>query len=112
MDELQRTRIAYDRRTIQSTVIATLADLVQDWDIEDPIEGSTRVVADLGFESIDLIQMVAALERAFKLKGGSLVEMLVEGGRYVDDLTVDRIVERVDERIAERDTIMGDKRQA
>ena len=106
MDDTRNARIAVDHETIEKTVIATLSDLVQDWDIEEPIEGSTKVVADLGFESIDLIQMVAALERAFKLKGGSLVEMLVADGRYVDDLTVDRIVERVEHRFS------SEKRQA
>ena len=93
------TKVAYDRPTIEKTVIVTLDGLVQDWDIEDPIDRSTKVVADLGFESIDLIQMVAALERAFKLKGGSLVEMLVEGGRYVADLTVEEICQRVEQRV-------------
>lgn len=106
MDDIRNARIAIDRGTIQNTVIVTLDDLVQDWDIEEPVQGHTKVVADLGFESIDLIQMVAALERAFKLKGGSLVEMLVADGRYVDDLTVDQIVARVETRVA------NEKRQA
>ena len=106
MDDTRNAQIAVDHATIEKTVVATLGDLVQDWDIEEPIQGSTKVVADLGFESIDLIQMVAALERAFKLKSGSLVEMLVADGRYVDDLTVDRIVERVEHRFA------SEKRQA
>ena len=48
----------------------------------------------------------AQLERAFKLKSGSLVEMLVADGRYVDDLSVDRIVERVEHRFS------SEKRQA
>ena len=99
MDDTRNARVAVDHGTIEKTVIATLDDLVQDWDIEEPIQGSTKVVADLGFESIDLIQMVAALERAFKLKGGSLVEMLVADGRYVDDLTVDQIVQRIENRV-------------
>ena len=106
MNDTGSARIAIDHATIETTVIATLDDLVQDWDIEAPVQGSTRVVADLGFESIDLIQMVAALERAFRLKGGSLVEMLVADGRYVDDLTVDQIVARIETRIA------SEKRQA
>ena len=106
MDDTRNARVAIERGTIEKTVIATLDDLVQDWDIEDPIQGATKVVADLGFESIDLIQMVAALERAFKLKGGSLVEMLVADGRYVDDLTVDQIVARIETRVS------SEKRQA
>ena len=100
MDDTRNARVAVDHDTIEKTVIATLEDLVQDWDIEEPIQCDTKVVADLGFESIDLIQMVAALERAFKLKGGSLVEMLVADGRYVDDLTVDQIVQRIAIRVA------------
>ena len=93
------TRFDYDHSTIAGTVISTLEGLVQDWDIEDAVHTGTRVVADLGFESIDLIQMVAALERAFKLKAGSLVDMLVADGRYVDDLSVDQIVLGVAKRI-------------
>lgn len=99
MTQIAETKVATDAATVERTVIVTLEGLVQDWDIEDEIGPSTKVVADLGFESIDLIQMVAALERAFKLKGGSLVEMLVEGGRYVDDLTVEEIVRRVERRV-------------
>ena len=49
-----------------ATVITTLEDLIRDLDIEEPIGPDTRVVADLGFESIDLIQMAAALEQAFR----------------------------------------------
>ena len=85
--------------TIMATVKSTLESLVQDWDIEEPIQSNTLVVADLGFESIDLIQMVAALERAFQLKGSSLVEMLVEDGRYVDDLSVEQIAAGIERRL-------------
>lgn len=72
---------------------------MQDWDIEEPISSATRVVADLGFESIDLIQMVGALERAFRLHGMSLVDMLVVDGRYVDDLSVGQITDAVAVRL-------------
>lgn len=72
---------------------------MQDWDIEEPIRPATRVVADLGFESIDLIQMVGALERAFRLNGMSLVDMLVVDGRYVDDLSIGQITDAVAVRL-------------
>ena len=96
---MQDTRVPIDRSTIMATVVSTLESLVQDWDIEESITSRTRVVADLGFESIDLIQMVAALERAFRLKGSSLVAMLVADGRYVDDLTVDQVTDDIGRRI-------------
>ena len=85
--------------TTLATVTATIETLMQDWDIDEPIGRETRVVADLGFESIDLIQMVAELERAFRLPGASLVDMLVSGGRYVDDLSVGDIADVVAARV-------------
>ena len=88
-----------DPSTALATVTATLKNLMQDWDIDEPIRRETRVVADLGFESIDLIQMVAELERAFRLPSGSLVDMLITGGRYVDDLSVGEIVDGVAARV-------------
>ena len=81
----------FSRQTILSTVIATLADLVQDWDLATPIEAETRLVADLGFESIDLIQMVAALEQAFGRPNLPFADLLIVDGRYVDDLTAGQI---------------------
>jgi acyl carrier protein len=92
-------RVVFDRSTTMATVVSTLEALMEDWDIDEPIEAGTRVVADLGFESIDLIQMVSALERAFHLKRGALVDLLVADGRYVDDLTVGAIADGVYARV-------------
>jgi acyl carrier protein len=88
-----------ERSVTLSTVIATLRELIRDWEIEEPIGSDTRVVADLGFESIDLIQMVAALEQAFRPRRVSFVDLLVANGRYVDDLSVDEIVDGIEVRI-------------
>jgi acyl carrier protein len=88
-----------ERSATFATVIATLQDLIRDWEIEEPIGSDTRVVADLGFESIDLIQMVAALEEAFRPRRISFVDMLVADGRYVDDLSVGEIVDGIGVRL-------------
>ena len=98
-NENQVAGISVDHSAIVSTIVATIENLSQDWDIEEPIRSETRVVADLGFESIDLIQMVAELERAFRLHSGSLVDMLVAGGRYVDDLSIAEIADSVAVRL-------------
>ena len=99
MNDRQDTRVDVDRHAIVGTVIGTIGDLVQDWEIDEPIGSDTRVVADLGFESIDLIQMVAALEQAFRPHGLSLVDMLVTDGRYVSDLTIGQIADAVASRM-------------
>ena len=99
MEHTQVIRNPAERSATLATVVATLEELVRDLEIEEPIRPTTRVVADLGFESIDLIQMVAALEQAFRPRSISLVDMLVADGRYVDDLLVDEIVDGIEMRI-------------
>jgi acyl carrier protein len=94
---IQRESAEYS--PVFETVISALEELMQDWEIEDPIRSDTRVVADLGFESIDLIQMISFLEKAFRLRSGSLVDILVIDGRYVDDLLVGEIAEIIGSRI-------------
>lgn len=90
---------AFDRPTILSTVSATLESLVQDWDLETAIRPGTKLVADLGFESIDLIQMVAALEQEFGRPNLPFAELLIVEGRYVDDLTVGQIADFLTTRL-------------
>jgi acyl carrier protein len=84
---------------ILSSVIATIESIVQDWDLEHPVNADTRLVADLGFESIDLIQMVAALEQDFSRPNFSFAELLIVDGRYVDDLTVGQIAKALADRV-------------
>ena len=102
MNERQLAPDTYQHSATVATVVTTIEELMQDWDSEEPIEPETRVVADLGFESIDLIQMVAALEKAFRPHGISLVDLLVADGRYVDDLSIAQIADGIDTRIARR----------
>jgi acyl carrier protein len=87
------------RQSILSTVTATIENLVQDWDLDQPIDADTRLVTDLGFESIDLIQMVAALEQEFGRPNVSFSELLVTDGRYVDDLTIQQIADALATRV-------------
>jgi acyl carrier protein len=87
------------RHDTQSRVIATIESLVQDWELDRPVHSGTRLVADLGFESIDLIQMVAALEQEFGNRNFSFAELLIVDGRYVDDLTVAQITGALVDRV-------------
>ncbi len=90
---------AFDRQTVLSTVTTTLESLVQDWDLDASIGPGTKLVADLGFESIDLIQMVAALEQEFGRPNLPFAELLIVDGRYVDDLTVGQIADFLTTRL-------------
>ena len=99
MEHSQILQNPTERSATLAKVTATLEELIRDWEIEEPIGPDTRVVADLGFESIDLIQMVGALEQAFRPRRLSLVDMLVDDGRYVDDLSVAQIADGIEARI-------------
>jgi acyl carrier protein len=99
MQTQQEMSDSINRQSILSSVISTIESIVQDWDLDQPIDANTRLVADLGFESIDLIQMVAALEQEFNRPNFSFAELLIVDGRYVDDLTVGQIAEALDTRI-------------
>jgi len=89
----------FSRQTILTSVIATIEQLVQDWDLGTPVGAATRLVADLGFESIDLIQMVAALEQEFGRPNLPFAELLIVAGRYVDDLSVGQIADFLSSRL-------------
>jgi acyl carrier protein len=89
----------FDNQMVLSRVTTTLESLVQDWDLDTPIAPGTRLVADLGFESIDLIQMVAALEQEFGRPHLPFAELLIIDGRYIDDLTVRQLADFLTARL-------------
>ncbi len=51
----------------------------------------TRLLADLGFESIDIIQLVVAIQEEVIRRKLSFDALLMKDGRYVDDLSVGQI---------------------
>lgn len=70
-----------------------LLDFTQDWgtELEGGITRSTKLLADLGFESIDVIQLVVAIEQHFSTRKLPFEQLLMSNGRYVDDLSVGQI---------------------
>ena len=70
-------------------------DFIEDWDIEldEPIGRDTMLLGDLEFESIDIIQLVVAIEEAFGKRKLPFEQVLMKDGRYVDDLSVGQIAD-------------------
>lgn len=73
---------------IQSKVISTLTDFIQDWGLDAEVGPQTTIVEDLEFDSIDVIQFTVELEKAFGNRKLGFQELLMKDGRYVDDLSV------------------------
>ncbi len=84
-----------DRDTIVKELVAVLSDMTADWDTasEGPIGPQTRLIADLGFESIDVVHLVVAIEERFQRRDFPFQELLMENGQYVDELTVAQVVD-------------------
>ena len=74
---------------------ALLKDFTQDWDseFEGQMDHSTTLLADLGFESIDIIQLVVAIEEDITHKKVAFDKLLMKDGRYVDDLSIGQIAD-------------------
>ena len=84
-----------DNADITAKLIAILQDFTQDLDqeFEGEMDRATTLVADLGFESIDIIQLVVAIEEEFGKRKLPFNQLLMKDGRYVNDLSVGQIVD-------------------
>lgn len=78
---------------IENRLIATLQEFVSDWGVTSEIDSSTTLVADLEFDSIDIIQLFVAIETTFEKRNLGFQDLLIRDGRYVDDLSVGTISE-------------------
>lgn len=76
-------------------LIAILQDFTQDWDneFEGEMTRDTKLLADLGFESIDIIQLVVAIEEELGKRKLPFDKLLMKDGRYVDDLSIGQIAD-------------------
>lgn len=76
-------------------LVTLLEDFTQDWDhsFEGSMGRDTRLLADLGFESIDIIQLVVAIQEDILKRKLSFDRLLMRDGRYVDDLSIGQIAD-------------------
>jgi len=74
-------------------LIALLEDFTQDWDneLEGDMGRDTKLLADIGFESIDIIQLAVAIEEDISKKKIPFDKLLMKNGRYIDDLSIGQI---------------------
>lgn len=76
---------------IDDRLKATVEDFVADWGLSVRVQRETKLVDDLEFDSIDVIQLVIEIEKAFGTRNLGFQELLMADGRYVDDLSVGQI---------------------
>src|SRR5687767_12578734 len=84
-----------ENETILNIVLKILEEMTSDWEtgFTGPLDPQTLLVADLAFESIDVVKLAVALEEHFKRPNLPIQELLMtRDGRYVDDLRVSELV--------------------
>ena len=59
---------AAPKQDVTERVITIIDDMTQDWDLpsDEPISAKTQLMNDLAFESVDVVQLIVALEENFK----------------------------------------------
>jgi len=84
-----------NRDDVQLTVVQILEDMTKDWEhgLTGPITAETGLMADLGFESIDMVMLIVAIEERFGRKGFPFEQLFMTEGRYVEELSVGTVAE-------------------
>lgn len=100
MSNLEQTSVL-SREEIQSRVIAVLEDMTADWELDsdEEIDSETQLMEDLAFESIDVVQLVVALEKEFNCKGLPFEKLFMHDGDYVDEILVKEVVDFLGENL-------------
>ncbi len=93
----------FTRDEIERDIIAILTDMTADWDLSftGGIKPDTRLMADLAFESIDVVQLVVAIEAHVKRRHLHFEKLLMADGRYVQELQVKQIADFLAQQFAE-----------
>ncbi len=96
------TNATYDRESLLAEVSDILQTMTADWDIEqgEHFTKETKLIADLMFESIDIVQFIVAIEERFQRSDLPFERLLMADGRYVEELTVDEVLAFLSEQLA------------
>lgn len=96
------TNATYDQESLLAEVSDILQSMTADWDIEhgEQVTKETKLIADLMFESIDVVQFIVAIEERFQRSDLPFERLLMANGRYVEELTVDEVLAFLSEQLA------------
>lgn len=88
-------------KNILDDVLHILEEMIFDWDLE--LDGAlgkdTRLIADLEFASIDIVQFLVAIEEHFQRREFPFEELVMTDGRYVDEIAVEDVIAFLDKHL-------------
>lgn len=82
-----------DRNAVRSVLIDTIKEVREDWEISVPIEDSTGLFRDIGFESIDAVALGSSIEEHYD-ESLPFADFLTKANEEKwDDVTVGHLVD-------------------
>lgn len=81
----------FSKEAILEGLVDILKDMTSDWDMDfdrQTMGAQTRLIGDLEFESIDVVQFIVAVEERFGRRDLPFEKFLMRDGRYADELYV------------------------
>ena len=88
-------KTAQERAAIESKVIAVATETIADWGVDIPggITRETKLVKDLNFELMDIVQFAVGIERAFGRNGLPFEKLFMKDGAYVEDISISELTD-------------------
>lgn len=89
------------REEIEQNICKLIETMTEDWDtdFEGEINLDTRLIDDLAFESIDVVQLVLQIETYYNRKDLPFETLLMNDGQYVEDLTLRQVVDFLEKQL-------------
>ncbi len=80
--------LQYERDQIMENLLEIIEQMTSDWDLDldEAIGDDTRLISDLAFESIDVVEFILAIEEHFSRRKMPFEKLIMQGGRYVDEI--------------------------
>jgi len=93
MDSMANNR--FNKDNILNDLVGIIENMEGDWEMGfgEQIGPQTYLVADLAFKSINVAQLAATIGEHFQKRGLPFQELIMPGGRVVEDLRVLDIVD-------------------
>ena len=78
------------REAIVGDLLQIIGDIVQDWDLDfsGGLSAETRLVTDLGFQSIDVVMLIGEIHKHFDRRNLPFERLLIRDGRYVPEIRI------------------------
>jgi len=93
--------MSINRQAILEKVIQIVKNMTYDWelDYDGEIDQTTKLIEDLGFASLDIVQFVVAIEEGFQRRDLPFEKLLLKDGRYVDELSIHEIADFIESNV-------------